>query len=70
MKDLWKKYIVYLFRWQLSTPILALIITMSPVRNNLCNTIIANLVGGLLFFWIDRWIFNRKSDEREVENND
>jgi hypothetical protein len=24
-------------------------------------TILANLVGGLIFFWVDRWIFSRTS---------
>jgi len=52
-----KKYIFYLFRWQLSTPILAVVIWMMHDYGNLAATITANLIGGLLFFWVDRFIF-------------
>lgn len=51
-----KKYILYLIRWQLSTPILALILYLMHT-NELIETIIANLIGGMLFFWIDKKIF-------------
>ena len=52
-----KKYIFYLFRWQLSTPILAVVLWMLRDYGNLVATITANLIGGLLFFWVDRFIF-------------
>lgn len=51
-----KKYILYLLRWQLSTPILAIVLYYLPF-NTLINTIIANLIGGMMFFWIDKLIF-------------
>ena len=51
-----KKYLLYLLRWQLSTPILALVLYILNT-NELIKTIIANLIGGLIFFWIDRIIF-------------
>ena len=50
-----RRFILYLFRWQLSTPILWLV-----VRNlgaGIGATIIANLIGGAIFFWVDRFIF-------------
>lgn len=50
-----KRFILYLFRWQLSTPILWLV-----VRNmgaGIWSTIIANLIGGAIFFWVDKFIF-------------
>jgi len=50
-----RRFVLYLLRWQLSTPILWL-----AVRNlgtGISATIIANLVGGSIFFWIDRFIF-------------
>jgi hypothetical protein len=50
-----KRFIFYLFRWQLSTPILWLIVRQLGV--GLGSTIIANLVGGVIFFWVDRFIF-------------
>ena len=52
-----KKYLFYLFRWQLSTPILAGVLWLLHGFNNLTVTIIANLIGGLIFFWVDRLIF-------------
>ena len=60
--SLTKKYILYLIRWQLSTPILAIILKILSNINTLTATIIANFVGGLIFFWIDRYIFKKKSD--------
>ena len=54
-----KKYVLYLLRWQLSIPILALILYILKT-NVILETIIANLVGGLIFFWVDYKIFERK----------
>jgi hypothetical protein len=55
---MWKRYLLYLFRWQLSTPILALVLIWFAFAGRLVATIIANLIGGLVFFWVDRFIFN------------
>lgn len=64
MKNLFKKYTFYLIRWQLSTPILAPVIAYfkhSPsifgVKEDWIGSAVANLIGGLIFFWIDKWIF-------------
>lgn len=55
-----KRLLVYLFRWQLSTPILAVVITLTaPSCGNFVSTIIANLIGGLIFFKVDQLIFNK-----------
>ena len=56
-----KRFILYLIRWQLSTPILWLV-----VRNmgaGIGATIIANLIGGAIFFWVDKFIFTSKAVE-------
>lgn len=55
-----KKYLLYLFRWQLSTPILAIVLYLLK-SNQLVETIIANLIGGLIFFWVDKMIFKEKN---------
>jgi hypothetical protein len=62
-----KRYIMYLIRWQLSTPILAPIIAMFKHSPNIFGTgtdwmaaSVANLIGGLIFFWVDRFIFSYK----------
>ena len=55
-----KQYLLYLLRWQLSTPILAICLKLlHPHFGDVTVTIIANLVGGLIFFWVDKWIFLR-----------
>ena len=56
-----KRFTLYLIRWQLSTPLLWLI-----VRNlgaGLWQTMLANLVGGSIFFWVDKFIFTSKAVE-------
>lgn len=66
-----KKYLLYLLRWQLSTPILAVVLKLLSNMSTLTATIIANLIGGLMFFWIDKLIFRKKSDVPlwEIKNN-
>lgn len=57
VKKFISRYLIYLIRWQLSTPILTLVLIWLSGLNTLTATIIANLIGGLVFFWIDRLIF-------------
>ena len=53
-----RKYALYLVRWQLSTPILAVCVAaFIATLGATGSTVLANLVGGLIFFWVDRWIF-------------
>jgi len=59
MKALLKKYLLYLTRWQLSTPILALCVVWFATLGTTVATVLANLIGGLIFFWVDRWIFQK-----------
>ena len=56
MKKQVPKFILYLLRWQLSTPILFICLLVLPV-GGLAKTIIANLIGGCIFFWVDKYIF-------------
>jgi hypothetical protein len=59
---MFRKYVLYLVRWQLSTPILAVCVwLMTQHLGATTTTVIANFIGGLIFFWVDRWIF-RKTD--------
>jgi len=57
MKINYKRYGLYLLRWQLSTPILALVLFWLAAAGELTATIVANLIGGLIFFWVDAFIF-------------
>lgn len=59
-----KRFILYLIRWQLSTPILALCLKWLNF-NTLINTIIANLIGGIIFYFVDKKIFNNKEKNYE-----
>jgi hypothetical protein len=52
-----KRYLLYLVRWQLSTPILAVCIIWFATLGATWSTVIANFIGGLIFFWVDRFIF-------------
>ena len=54
-----KKYGLYLLRWQLSTLTLAPVMIFMAGINPWIAVIVGNLVGGLIFFWIDRWIFKQ-----------
>jgi hypothetical protein len=71
MKVNFKQYGFYLFRWQLSTPILWVVLYAMASVNNLISTIVANLIGGLLFFWVDRFIFTSQilKAQWEVQDN-
>ena len=59
MKSLLYKYPLYLLRWQMSTPILALCVAYFAQLGTVWATVLANLIGGLLFFWVDRLIFKK-----------
>lgn len=65
-----KRYLLYLMRWQLSTPILAVCL-MYLHFGVTWNTVVANLVGGLIFFWVDKFIFTSKiiAPQWEVAEN-
>ena len=58
-----KRFLLYLFRWQLSTPILAPVVaffTGSPIWGTVetwIGSAVANLIGGSIFYWVDRFIF-------------
>lgn len=63
----YKRYGLYLLRWQASTPILAPIVSYFKQSPNVFGTredwvaaIVANLIGGLIFFWVDQYIFTSK----------
>lgn len=53
------KFILYLIRWQMSSPILYICLRKLNL-GIFWNTIIANLIGGIIFYWVDKYIFNKK----------
>ena len=60
-----KKFILYLIRWQMSSPILYLCLRHLNF-GAFFNTIIANLIGGAIFFWVDKFIFKDKEKTNEI----
>jgi hypothetical protein len=55
------KFILYLIRWQLSTPILWLVV--KQMGTSLWATVLANLIGGMIFYWVDKFIFTSEAIE-------
>ncbi len=53
------KFLLYVTRWQLSTPILWIVV--SHLGTSLEATVIANLIGASIFFWVDKVIFRARS---------
>lgn len=54
------RFFLYLFRWQLSTPVLWLcLLFLLPRCGEFISTIIGNFVGGCIFYFIDKRIFRK-----------
>lgn len=65
------KLLLYLIRWQLSTPILAVVVYYTVAMwGSLASTILANFIGGLLFYKIDQLIFKNKKTMKKVNVGD
>jgi hypothetical protein len=62
-----RRYALYLVRWQLSTPLLAVVLVWLDALGALAATIVANLIGSLIFFWVDRFIFTSSAIEPSWE---
>lgn len=57
MKEI-KRFILYLLRWETSTPVIALVLYLLNT-NEIIETIIANLIGGIIFYFVDKKIFKK-----------
>lgn len=60
-----KRFLLYLVRWQLSTPILAVCTIWLAGFGNVVSAIVANLIGGVIFYWVDKYIFKEKKDGKD-----
>ncbi|MDD1672357.1 MAG: hypothetical protein LUO82_05105 [Methanomicrobiales archaeon] len=56
-----RRYGVYLLRWQASTPLLAGVGILLAGMGQVIAAVVANLIGGLIFFWVDRFIFTSQT---------
>lgn len=68
LDNLFVKYFLYLFRWQCSTPILAPVVAYGAARewSFWTGAAVANLIGGLIFFWVDKFIFKKRGVDEEM----
>lgn len=62
MKDNLIKFMLYFARWQCSTPILAVCITLFAGLGNFWATVVANAIGATIFYFVDKAIFKERSD--------
>ena len=58
-----RRFILYLCRWQLSSFILAPCLMLLGFMGEWPATIIANLIGGCIFFGVDKLIFKDKEEK-------
>ena len=53
-----KKFLLYLLRWEASTPVLALCTFLLSARiGDFWAAFVANAIGAAIFFWVDKKIF-------------
>ena len=61
-----KRFVLYALRWQLSTPIYALVLYLvSDQLGYTAKTMIANFIGACIFYFIDKYIFLKHRHESE-----
>ena len=56
------RYLLYHLRWQLSTPILWYVV--DTLGSGVYQTVIANVIGACIFYFVDKYIFCRKELKR------
>ena len=54
------RFLLYLLRWQMSTPVLYICLWWLADVNGWLATFTANLIGGTIFYFVDRAIFRRR----------
>jgi len=57
-----KRKMVYALKWQMGSPLIALVLwvmNMAGSQNTLVNIIIANIVGAIVFYPVDKKIFKK-----------
>lgn len=61
-----KRFLMYAFRWQLSTPVYACVLYfVSDKYGYTAKTMIANFIGACIFYWVDKFIFLKHRHESE-----
>lgn len=52
-----KRFLLYILRWECSSPTLAFCLFWLEPVGTIWATIIANLIGGCIFYFVDKKIF-------------
>lgn len=61
------KLLLYLLRWQASTPILGVVTyLLVDQMGSIATAAIANVIGGLMFYRIDKLIFKDRNDRQDT----
>jgi len=55
-----KRFILYVLRWECSTPVLWVVMELMTNWPAWKVAIIANFMGACIFFKLDKWIFKKK----------
>jgi len=58
-----KKFLLYVLKWEMGTPVIAITLKLLPIDKIWIKTIIANIIGAIIFFPIDNMIFGMKGDK-------
>ena len=56
------RFLTYMARWQLSGIVLAPCIALIP-NSPIYSAIVANLIGGCIFYWVDKVIFKPRRNK-------
>lgn len=59
-----KKFLLYAIKWQGGSPIMAATMFLLPIDNIWIKTIIANIIGAIIFYPIDNFIFGMKKGDK------
>jgi len=57
-----KRFLLYLIKWQCGTPVILLCMAGIPLSSGTLKTIIANVIGGIIFYPIDLALFNKRTE--------
>lgn len=64
-----KKYLAYGLKWQGGTPIIAGVMYLLPFGDVWVKTILANIIGAIIFYPIDLKIFGMKDKKEKEKDN-
>ena len=58
-----KQLLLYCIKLQGGSPIMAVVILLLPIDSIIIKTVIANVIGAIIFYPVDMWIFRSKNGD-------